>query len=79
MRHRKTYKYINFQQIGLGKEINHNRTHKYIRKKIASCINLQPPIVILKKNIISDMRHRKTYIYIYIYIYLWDYILCERI
>ena len=31
---------------------------------IATCINLQLPIVIFKKMIISDMCHRKTYMYI---------------
>ena len=38
-------------------------TQNYLQK-IAICINLQIPIVILKKSIISDMRHHKTYIYI---------------
>ena len=33
-------------------------------QKIASCINLQQLIVILKKLIIRDMRYRKTYMYI---------------
>ena len=33
-------------------------------KKNASCINLQLPIVILKKSIVSDIRHRITYMYI---------------
>ena len=33
-------------------------------QKYASCINLQLPILILKKSIISDMRHRATYMYI---------------
>ena len=28
------------------------------------------PIVIFKKSIISDMRHRKTFMYIYMYIYV---------
>ena len=31
---------------------------------IASCINLQLPIVILKKTILLDMHHHKTYMYI---------------
>ena len=34
---------------------------------IASCINLQLPIIIFKEPIISDMRHRKTYMYINLY------------
>ena len=33
-------------------------------QKMASCINLQLPIVILKISIISDMHYRKTYMYI---------------
>ena len=33
-------------------------------QNIANCINLQLPIVILKKALIGDMRHRKTYMYI---------------
>ena len=31
---------------------------------IARCINLQLPIVILKKTILFDMHHHKTYMYI---------------
>ena len=39
-------------------------TQNYLQK-IAICINLQLPIVILKKkSIISDMRHHKKYFYI---------------
>ena len=34
---------------------------------IASCINLQLPIVILKKSIISGMRHREACMYINYY------------
>ena len=33
-------------------------------QKMASCINLQLPIVILKKSILFDMHHHKTYMYI---------------
>ena len=33
-------------------------------QKMASCINLQLSIVILKKSILLDMHHRKTYMYI---------------
>ena len=33
-------------------------------QKIASCINLQLPIVILKKSILLDMNHHKMYMYI---------------
>ena len=31
---------------------------------MASCINLQLPIVILRKSIVLDMHHHKTYMYI---------------
>ena len=44
--------------------VHQNRAHKIICKKIASCTNLQLPIVILNKTIISDMRHRKMYMHI---------------
>ena len=47
-----------------------SRTVKTVRTNIfeniasfACCINLQLPIVILKKSIISVMRNRKTYMY----------------
>ena len=33
-------------------------------KKIASCINLQLPIVIFKESIMSDIHRRKAYMYI---------------
>ena len=33
-------------------------------QKMASCVNLQLPIVILKKSILLDMHHHKTYMYI---------------
>ena len=33
-------------------------------QKIASCINLQLPIVILKKSILLNMHHLETYMYI---------------
>ena len=35
-----------------------------ILQKMASCINLQLPIVILNKLILLDMHHHKTYMYI---------------
>ena len=55
MRHRKTYTYL---KIGF---VNQSTlcTQNYLQK-IAICINLQLPIVILRKLITSDMRHRKT-------------------
>ena len=33
-------------------------------KKMTSCVNLQLPIVILKKSTLFDMHHHKTYMYI---------------
>ena len=63
MRHRKTYMYIIFfSKLGLLDHQNH--AHKYICKKIASCINLQLPIVNFKKSVPLDMHHHKTYMYI---------------
>ena len=44
----KSYMYVNFQQNRVNRSISHNRAYKFIRKKIASCINLQIPIQILK-------------------------------
>ena len=52
MRPRKTYMYIHFQQTWYTQIYLHN---------IASCIDLQLPIVSLKKSIILDMHHHKTY------------------
>ena len=37
----------------------------YLEKKIASCINLQLPIVMFKKSTLSNVHHCKTYMYIY--------------
>ena len=34
------------------------------KQEIPICINLQLPIVILKKSILLDMHHHKTYMYI---------------
>ena len=63
MHHRKTYMHINFQQNRVSRSVK-NRVHKFICQNIASCINLQLPIVILKKSIFLDMHHHKTYMYI---------------
>ena len=38
--------------------------HTNLLAKMVSCINLQLPTVILKKNNDLDMQHRKTYMYI---------------
>ena len=34
------------------------------KREIAICINFQLPIVILKKSIILDIHHHKTYMYL---------------
>ena len=49
MHHHKTYMYINFQQNRV--KTRHDRAYKFIRKKIASCINLQLPIIIFKNRL----------------------------
>ena len=59
MHHRKTYMYINFQQNRVSSSIKTVLIN--IFAKNASCINLQLPIVVLKKSNVSDMHHRKTY------------------
>ena len=41
-----------------------NRAHKFIRQKIASCINLQLPILFFENITLSDMNHRRTYMHI---------------
>ena len=62
MRHRKTYMYVNFCKLGL---VDQSKPCTLVNlQKMASCINLQPPIVILEKIIISDMHRRITYMYI---------------
>ena len=55
--------YINFQQNRVNRSVITVHTHVFA-KKIASCINLQLPIVIFFKLTLSDMHHRKTYMYI---------------
>ena len=51
-----------FSKIGLVDQSKH--AHQCICKKIAICINLQLPLVIFFKSIISDTHHRKRYMYI---------------
>ena len=46
MHHRKTYMHINFQH---NRVVDRSKLHTIFLQKIASCINLQLPIVILKK------------------------------
>ena len=55
--------YINFQQIRINRSVITVHTNVF-RKKIASCINLQLPIVMFKKSTLANMHHRKTYLYI---------------
>ena len=63
MHHYKTYMYLNFQQnIGAVDQSKPGKLN-YLRI-MASCINLQLPIVILKKSTLSDMHDHITYIYI---------------
>ena len=50
MHHHKAYMYINFQQNRV-KTQSHDRAYKFIRKKIASCINLQLRIIIFKNRL----------------------------
>ena len=62
MHQRITYMYINFQQNWVCRSVK-PCTQIYFHD-IASCIDLQLPIVILNKSIILDMHHYKTYMYI---------------
>ena len=62
MHHRKTYMYINFQQNRISRSVK--TCTQIFLQKFASCINLQLPIVILKKTILLDMHHHKTYMHI---------------
>ena len=49
MHHHKTYMYINFQQNRVCRSVK--TVHTNLFAKIASCINLQLPIVILKNRL----------------------------
>ena len=51
-----------FRKIGLVDQSN--PCAQFFFAKNASCTNLQLPVVILQKSIISDMNHRITYMYI---------------
>ena len=63
MRHRKTCMFINFLQTRVSRSVKTVHIIIYLQE-ITSCINVQLPIVISKKLIISDMRYCKTYMYI---------------
>ena len=56
------YIYINFQHNRVCRSVK--SVHIDIFAKIASCINLQLPIIIFKESIMSDMHRRKAYMYI---------------
>ena len=62
MHHRKPYMVINLQQNRVNRSVMTMRISLFA--KIASCINLQLPIIIFKTSVVSDMRHRKTYMYV---------------
>ena len=62
MRHHIPCMYINFQQIRVSISVKTVLT--ILLAKYASCVNLQLPIDIWKKLIISEMRHRITYMYV---------------
>ena len=62
MHHRKTYMHINIQQIRVSRSVK--TVHTNLFAKNASCINLQLPIIILKKSDLLDMHHHNTYMYI---------------
>ena len=54
--------YINFQHFRVSRSVK--TVHTNTLQTVASCINLQQPIVIKKIKPISDMHHRAMYIYI---------------
>ena len=54
--------YIIFLQKRVSRSVK--SVHTNLFPKTANCINLQLPIVIFKKLMISDMHHRKAYMYI---------------
>ena len=58
--------YINFQQTRVSRSVGYKPCTQIYLQIIASCINLQIPIVILKKKTIffSDIHHRIMYAYI---------------
>ena len=65
MHHHKMYMYISFQLFSKIRFVDQSKqcTQIYLQK-MASCINLQPPIVTFKVSIVVDMHHHKTYMYI---------------
>ena len=63
MHHHKTYMYINFQQNWVKTQVITVLTSIY-SQKIASCTNLQLPLIIFFKSTFSDKHHLKTYMHI---------------
>ena len=62
MHHRKTDMYINFQLNQV--KITHVMTvHTSLFAKIASCVNLQLPIIFFNSTLL-EMHHRRTYMHI---------------
>ena len=64
MHHRITYMYINFQQNRTSRSVK-NRAYEIYLQKIASCINLQLPIVILKKSIMVSRSVKTVHTYLF--------------
>ena len=54
--------HINIQQNRVSRSVK--TVHTNLFAKNASCINLQLPIIILKKSVLLDMHHHNTYMYI---------------
>ena len=63
MHHHKTYMCINFQHNRVETQVVTVLTSLFA-KKIASCINLQLPILFFENITLSDMNHRRTYMHI---------------
>ena len=62
MHHRISYMYINFQQTRVSRSVQ--TVHTIYLQIITTCINLQLPIVILKKIDYLDKHHGIAYMYI---------------
>ena len=60
VQHRKTYNYFNFQQNWVNIKQSNPCTPTYLQKN-RKLHNLQLPILISKKSIISDMHHPAIY------------------
>ena len=60
MHHRRTYMHINFSKNWVSRSVKTVQTNLFAQYRI----NLQLPIVILKRINLLDMHHHKTYMYI---------------